>query len=186
LLSKLVNSYRYITVQRIRNTFTARVYEHHARVALRNGDLGEFNQCQTVLKTLYKEGVLGEEVEFLAYRVIYSAVTGVTGSNINTVLAKACTLRSEPAIAHALAVRTALTEDNAVDWFRLLGAAPRMGLGRDLMDVRTEEVGASSFHFTLFCSPNTVQLMTAGVVHVTNLTPPGSECNPTRSSASST
>lgn len=127
-----------LTVQRVRNAFTAEVYEHHARVALRHGDLGEFNQCQTVLKTLYKEGVEGQEVEFLAYRIIYSAVTGVTGSNINTVLAKACTMRSEPAVAHALAVRSALAEDNAADWFRLLGAAP--GLGRDLMDVKTEDV----------------------------------------------
>ena len=91
-----------------------------------------------MLKTLYKEGVVGEEVEFLAYRIIYSAVTGVTGSNINTVLARGCAMRSEPAVAHALAVRAALTEDNAVDWFRLLGAAPKMG--GELMDVRTEEV----------------------------------------------
>ena len=91
-----------------------------------------------MLKTLYKEGVVGEEVEFLAYRIIYSAVTGVTGSNINTVLARGCAMRSEPAVAHALAVRAALTEDNAVDWFRLLGAAPKMGA--ELMDVRTEEV----------------------------------------------
>jgi hypothetical protein len=36
---------------------------------------------------------------------------------------------------------------------------------------------------TLFCSQNTVQLMTAGTtVHVTNLAPPGSECNPGRGS----
>ena len=78
-----------LTVQRIRNSFTAEVYEHHARVALANQDLGEFNQCQTVLKTLYGEGVSGQEVEFLAYRVLYSAITGVTGSNINTVLSTA-------------------------------------------------------------------------------------------------
>ena len=128
------------TVQRLRNAFTAEVYEHHARVALQNDDLGEFNQCQTVLKTLYGEGVEGEEMEFLAYRVLYSAVTGVTGSNINTVLATACAMRSHPAIAHALAVRSALKEDNAVDWFRLRVAAKKFGLGKELMDVRTEEV----------------------------------------------
>ena len=121
-------------MQRLRNAFTAEVYEHHARVALQNDDLGEFNQCQTVLKTLYGEGVEGEEMEFLAYRVLYSAVTGVTGSNINTVLATACAMRSHPAIAHALAVRSALKEDNAVDWFRLRVAAKKFGLGKEPMD----------------------------------------------------
>ena len=44
------------------------VYEHHARVALRHGDLGEFNQCQTVLRALYDEGVVGRETEFVATR----------------------------------------------------------------------------------------------------------------------
>jgi hypothetical protein len=35
-----------------------------------------------------------------------------------------------------------------------------------------------NFHSKLFCSQNTVQLMTASVVRVNNLAPPGSECNP--------
>ena len=74
---------------------------------LRRYNLGEFNQCQTVLKTLYKEGVSGEEVEFLAYRIIYSAVTGLSGSNMTEMLTRACSMRSEAAIVHALAVRTA-------------------------------------------------------------------------------
>ena len=40
--------------------------EHHARVALRHGDLGEFNQCQTVLRDLRKDsrgGVGNDEKE---------------------------------------------------------------------------------------------------------------------------
>jgi hypothetical protein len=41
-------------------------------------------------------------------------------------------------------------------------------------------LGLGTSHVTLFCSSqNTVRLMTASMVHVTNLTPPGSECNPT-------
>lgn len=140
-----------LTVQRIRNSFTAEVYEHHARVALANQDLGEFNQCQTVLKTLYGEGVSGQEVEFLAYRVLYSAITGVTGSNINTVLSTACAMRTEPAIAHALAVRSALQDDNAVEYFRLLGAAPSLGHSGtgDLMSQRNEQVRFR--HVTVAC-----------------------------------
>jgi hypothetical protein len=58
-----------LTVQRIRTAFTCEVYECHARLALKSGDWGEFNQCQTVLSGLYKEGLPGCTTEFLAYRV---------------------------------------------------------------------------------------------------------------------
>jgi hypothetical protein len=43
---------------------------------------------------------------------------------------------------------------------------------------------AALFTTALFCGQNTVHLMTAGMVHVINLTPPGSECSPTCSCSS--
>lgn len=41
-----------LTVQRLSNPFVLEVYETHARILLEHGDLDEFNQCQTVIRSL--------------------------------------------------------------------------------------------------------------------------------------
>jgi hypothetical protein len=150
-----------LVVQRLRAAFAVEAYEHHARVALRHGDLGEFNQCQTVLRDLHREAENGDagktakkkakktknenvvndnSAEFLAYRVLYGAVTDATGPEYVAVLAEAAAfiakhqrnangntrLVAHPhfaCVAHALAARKALASSDACEWFRLLGAA---------------------------------------------------------------
>jgi hypothetical protein len=90
LQSMLTICYICVQVQRLKNDFTVMTYEIHARIALekvscasrsqkifvgthlaRQGDLGEYNQCQSQLRELYKHGLEGHPMEFLAYRILY-------------------------------------------------------------------------------------------------------------------
>jgi hypothetical protein len=60
------------TVQRIQAVFAVEVYETHAKIALQEGDLNEYNQCQTQLKELYETGEAVEnDAEFIAYCLLY-------------------------------------------------------------------------------------------------------------------
>ena len=116
-----------LTVQRIKNEFTIRVYEIHARIALEKADLGEYNQCQTQLQSLY---VLlpgeGKPLEFLAYRILYMLHTRNL-SEINTLLVNMTReQRANEAVSHALSVRKAMACSNYIRLFKLYLEAPNM------------------------------------------------------------
>lgn len=116
-----------ITVQRIRNDFTVTVYEIHARIALEKGDLGEYNQCQTQLRALYKQNLGGNPVEFKAYRILYFIHTS-NRTALNDVMADlTITDKKQSAIKHALDVRAALNSGNYHRFFRLYLDTPNMG-----------------------------------------------------------
>ncbi|KAF2877410.1 SAC3/GANP/Nin1/mts3/eIF-3 p25 family-domain-containing protein [Massariosphaeria phaeospora] len=116
-----------LTVQHIKNAFTVRVYERHARIALEKGDLGEYNQCQTQLKELYEQNLGGNPVEFTAYRILYFVYT-CNKTDMNDLLAELTpTDKSQEWIKHALAVRSALTLGNYHKFFKLYLVAKNMG-----------------------------------------------------------
>lgn len=116
-----------LTVQHIKNAFTVNVYETHAHIALQRGDLGEYNQCQTQLRALYKQGLGGRPAEFLAYRILYFIYTG-NRTDMSDLLASISPAdRKIPAVKHALDVRSALALGNYHRFFQLYLEAPNMG-----------------------------------------------------------
>lgn len=116
-----------LTVQHIKSDFTVTVYEIHARIALEKGDLGEYNQCQSQLATLYSEGFTGHEEEFKAYRILYLLHT-CNRADMNEVLAILTpTDKQHPSIKHALEVRSALAAGDYHKFFRLYLDPPSMG-----------------------------------------------------------
>ncbi|CAG8534563.1 7217_t:CDS:10 [Gigaspora margarita] len=95
-----------LTVQHIKTEFTVKVYETHARIALEKSDLGEYNQCQTQLKELYRLNI----------------------PDINALIAELTDeMKNDEAIKHALEVRSTLATSNFHKFFQLYLKAPNMG-----------------------------------------------------------
>ncbi|KAI7601593.1 hypothetical protein KC319_g22445, partial [Hortaea werneckii] len=116
-----------LTVQHIRNDLTVKVYEVHARIALEMKDLGEYNQCQTQLRALYKLGLGGNMEEFTSYRILYIIYT-CNRTDMNNMLADLTAADKQmPAVRYALNVRSALASGNYHKFFRLYNDTPYMG-----------------------------------------------------------
>ena len=131
-----------LTVQRIRNDFTVSVYEIHGRIALEKGDIGEYNQCQTQLRSLYELGFRGNPIEFKAYRILYFIHTA-NRNGLSDVLADLTPAeKGQRAIRHALAVRSALALGNYHKFFQLYMDTPNMGAYLMDMFVSRERLAA--------------------------------------------
>ncbi|KAF1960526.1 hypothetical protein CC80DRAFT_513383 [Byssothecium circinans] len=116
-----------LTVQHIKNAFTVKAYELHARIALEKGDLGEYNQCQTQLKALYLQKLGGNPAEFTAYRILYIVYT-CNKTDMNDMLAELTAAdKVQPWIKHALDVRSSLALGNYHRFFQLYLDTPNMG-----------------------------------------------------------
>uniref|UniRef100_A0A0E0CA03 SAC3/GANP/THP3 conserved domain-containing protein n=1 Tax=Oryza meridionalis TaxID=40149 RepID=A0A0E0CA03_9ORYZ len=114
-----------LTVQRIQNELTVKVYETHARLALQSGDLPEFNQCQSQLKRLYAEGIKGCHFEFSAYNLL---CVMLHSNNKRDLLSSMASLpkdaKQDRTVKHALAVHSAVSSGNYVLFFKLYKTAP--------------------------------------------------------------
>ncbi|VAH65711.1 unnamed protein product [Triticum turgidum subsp. durum] len=121
-----------LTVQRIQNELTVKVYETHARLALQAGDLSEYNQCQSQLTRLYGEGIAGCHLEFSAYNLL---CVMLHSNNKRDLLSSMASLskeaRLDETVKHALAVHSAVSSGNYVMFFKLYKKAP--GLNSCLM-----------------------------------------------------
>lgn len=131
-----------LTVQHIKNSFTTDVYEIHARIALEKGDKGEYNQCQSQLRSLYKQNLGGHPHEFKAYRILYHIYT-CNKTDMNDMLSELTPAdKQSEEIKHALAVRSALALGNYHQFFKLYNDPPKMGAYLMDMFIERERIAA--------------------------------------------
>ncbi|KAJ3313329.1 hypothetical protein HDV04_002134 [Boothiomyces sp. JEL0838] len=113
-----------LTVQQIKNEFTVKVYETHARIAIEKGDLGEYNQCSAQLNQLYNIfNQPGCKDEFTSYRIIYMLHTFNKKDLIKLL---GSITDPGPNVKHALAVRSSLSMGDYNTFFKLYHSAPNM------------------------------------------------------------
>mmetsp|Transcript_14614 Transcript_14614/g.17060 ORF Transcript_14614/g.17060 Transcript_14614/m.17060 type:complete len:642 (-) Transcript_14614:161-2086(-) len=123
-----------LTIQHVRNDFTCKVYETHARIALEQEDLKEFNQCQTKLVELYqKYGSKKCHREFAAYRIFYQIYTkykyNQPSSEMAVLLASLTKEQRESRVVkHALKVYAAVDQGDYCSFFRLYKTVENMGV----------------------------------------------------------
>lgn len=133
-----------VTVQRIKTEFTVKAYEIHARIALEQGDLSEYNQCQTQLRALYAQKLGGHPAEFMAYRILYFLHTS-NRTDMNDLLADLTpTEKQDRAVMHALETRSALALGNYHRFFKLYHDTLNMGAYLMDMFVGRERLSALS------------------------------------------
>ncbi|KAH3674785.1 hypothetical protein WICMUC_002988 [Wickerhamomyces mucosus] len=110
-----------LRVQNIEEEFTVQVYEAHAKIAIENKDIGEFNQCQTMLTVLYaNKGIYSpHKLEYLSYKILYQIFT----NNMDSIFGLRLKLRkdeiSNKFIDNALKIFKAVTSSNYHELFRL-------------------------------------------------------------------
>jgi hypothetical protein len=130
--SQLKSMRQDLTVQHIKNSFTIEVYKTHAGIALEMGDIGEYNQCQTQLRTLHKRLRIRLPTEFIAYQILYYIFIKNTPGQYDILGELNDEERNDVAVKNALDMHSALLLGNYYRFFRLYKNVPN--LGRYLVD----------------------------------------------------
>ena len=119
-----------MTVQQIQNGLTVKVYETHARIALENHDLVQFNQCQHQILSLFGQNVKyakKNHSEFTAYLILYNVLQGDKVGTLKVLKDLTNKQKQESCILHSLSVRRAYADNNYVKLFKMFKNTPNMG-----------------------------------------------------------
>lgn len=114
-------------VQHVKDKHVVDVYETHARIALENNDLGEFNTCVAQVQELYRTLDCPQQVrdEFACYRILYNVLVRASLWEQAQILGKLTGAeRSRPATSFALSVRRAVAAGNYRHYFKLCSNQP--------------------------------------------------------------
>ncbi|GAB0490601.1 hypothetical protein MMPV_001838 [Pyropia vietnamensis] len=122
-----------LLVQAIENDLTEATCLTHARVALENSDVGEFNQCLTRLVELAAARRRPLSPELSGYRLLYAAYSGSALAVASLLAEMSPVMRRSGPVLHARRVWRALTNRNAAAFFRLYEDSP--GMNASLMDL---------------------------------------------------
>ncbi|KFH10815.1 SAC3/GANP family protein [Toxoplasma gondii VAND] len=117
-----------LTVQGVKDEFSRKVYETNGRLALSYHDLGQFNQCQTQLRDLYKRLQVPEDdperLEYLCYRLVYMALQGMRLDVLRVMSEMTAAERGNSSVVYAMKVRRALADGNFRRYFYLASIGP--------------------------------------------------------------
>ena len=122
-------------MQHAKGPLAVAAYETHARVALEHDDLAEYNQCQTVLKTLHERYIHDAQfedarAEFAAYRLLYALIADETAKNGRQLFTEMIDLTEECVkhdfVKHALEAIVSVKASSFVKFFKLRKTAPNL------------------------------------------------------------
>ncbi|SCW01256.1 LAFE_0D08570g1_1 [Lachancea fermentati] len=114
-----------LRVQIIENRFTLKVFQTHARIALENGDIGEFNQCQSRLKQLFEVPTIKKSnlEEFVSYRILYYLMMNnhdsINELKLKYMAPENMSVYKHPVVQHSLKMAHALLVGNYHVFFKL-------------------------------------------------------------------
>ena len=114
-------------VQHIDNADVVHAYETHARIALENSDLGEFNTCVAQLQELFHKVDVAKRTkdEFSAYRILYNLLVGASEREQGKILTNFSPReRNRKATKYALQIRKAIITGNYIKYFQLCVKPP--------------------------------------------------------------